>query len=187
MDSAGDGVMVATQADLLAALRTAHEASALRGNPSHEALKLATLGSGSYVQAITAALMTLGGAHAPLVETCRLLEAEDPCQEVHNALMAGQKVPGWGSGFVKGGIDPLWREVDTLLHTLYPARMGTIDQMTDILHAAGKLVYPNPSCYTACVAVIMGLAPEASPYLFVSMRLPKWTEAYCRAKGVWVR
>lgn len=170
---------------LLLCLNAAHEASALRRNLSHEALILATVGSGSYIQAITAALMTLGGAHAPLVETCLLLQADHPENWVASAVPCGARVPGWGNGFVKDGPDPLWAELDQMLRDEGSAYyMGKVDAVTAALHALGKMIYPNPSCYTAIVALTLGLPPSASPYLFVAARLPKWTQEFCRLVGV---
>ena len=154
--------------------------SALRHNVSHEALILATVGSGSYVQAITAALMTLGGTHAPLVDTCRLLERAHPEELVLVILQQGLRVPGWGNGFVKGGPDPIWAEMDQVLREAAPERMAAVDAVTAALHDAGKKIYPNPSCYTAVTALLLELPPEASPFLFVYARLPKWTEEFCR-------
>lgn len=177
--------MTATMTDerLLLCLNAAHEASALRHNISHEALILATVGSGSYLQAITAAMMTLGGAHAPLVETCLLLQADHPEDWVAGAVLRGTLVPGWGNGFVKDGPDPFWEELDQTLRDDGNAYIGKVDAVTTALHAQGKMIYPNPSCYTAVVALTLGLPPAASPYLFLAARLPKWTQEYCRVMG----
>lgn len=168
---------------LLSCLNAAHEASALRRNISHEALVLATVGSGNYLQAITAAMMTLGGTHAPLVETCLLLQVEHPEEWVKRNVPRGARVPGWGNGFVKDGPDPLWAEVDQVLRDESNHYMVKVDAVTAVLHEAGKMIYPNPSCYTAVVALTLGLPPEASPYLFLAARLPKWTEEYVRLLG----
>ena len=165
---------------ILAALNAAHEASALRHNLSHEALMLATVGSGSYLQAITAALMTLGGTHAPLIDTCRFLGRDHPAGMVPFILHQGWRVPGWGNGLVKDGPDPIWAEMDQVLREASPERMTAVDAVTAALHEAGKIIYPNPSCYTAVTALLLELPPEASPFLFLSARLPKWTEEFCR-------
>lgn len=165
---------------LLVALGSAHDASALRHNISHDALILATQGSGDYVHAVTAAMMTIGGAHAPVVATCYALQHPDPSALVSSCLEKGVKVPGWGNGFVKDGVDPLWREVDAMLREMDVPLMAKVDAITDALHRAGKLIYPNPSCYTAAVAVTSGIQTEASPFLFISGRLAAWTREYCR-------
>ena len=172
-----DGTTIST---ILSVLNPAHEASALRGNLSHEALKLATAGSSSYVQAIAAALMTLGGIHAPLVETCKLLRRERPVDHAKALLSEKKRIPGWGNGFVKGKADTIWEPVDRVLRDEAPGIMRDVDAITDILHAAGKLIYPNPSCYTAVAAITLGIPSEASPYLFVSARLSAWSEEFCR-------
>lgn len=168
---------------LLACLNAAHEASALRRNISHEALILATVGSGNYIQAITAAMMTLGGTHAPLIETCLLMQVDHPEEWARQAVRHGTRVPGWGNGFVKDGPDPLWAEVDQMVREEAGPYMVKVDAVTAVLHEAGKMIYPNPSCYTAVVALTLGLPPQASPYLFLAARLPKWTEEYVRILG----
>jgi hypothetical protein len=55
---------------LLDALLQAHADSALRGNISHEALRLAAVGSEDYLKAICAALMTRRAA-APNLRPAR--------------------------------------------------------------------------------------------------------------------
>lgn len=165
---------------MLSALNAAHEASALRGNPSHEALKLATVGSGSYVQAIAAALMTLGGLHAPLAATCALLRTGNPLERAKTLLAEKKRVPGWGNGFVKDRADPIWEPVDRVLREYAPESMREVDAITQHLHETGKRLYPNPSCYTAVVAIALRIPDEASPYLFVSARLNAWSEEFCR-------
>ena len=167
-------------AAILSVLNAAHEASALRRNPSHEALILATVGSGSYLQAITAAMMTLGGTHAPLVETCYFLKQAQPAESVPRIISLRRRIPGWGNGFVKGEADPIWTETDQVLREAAPELMAKVEAVTTALHEAGKRIYPNPSCYTAVTALLLELLPEASPFLFLYARLPKWTEEFCR-------
>lgn len=173
---------VVSPVQLLDALNTAHEQSALRHNFSHDALILASLGSGSYVQAITAAIMTIGGTHAPLLDTYRVLSvpAEDVSTSVQAFVKAGVKVPGWGNGFIKDVADPIWGEVDALLRESDAALMKKVDLITEALHAAGKRIYPNPSCYTAAAALVLGMPRDAIPFLFISGRLPAWTKEFCR-------
>lgn len=165
---------------LLDAMNAAHQASALRHNISHEALVLAARGSGNYIQSITAAMMTLGGMHAPVVDVCALLRFPLTKAHIDQIVQRGGRLPGWGNGFVKGEPDPLWQEVDGLLREVNPEIMAKIDEVTAWLHEAGKRIYPNPACYTAASALTMALPAEASPYLFVSGRLGAWTREFCR-------
>lgn len=165
---------------ILTVLYAAHDASALRQNPSHEALILATVGSGSYLQAVTAAMMTLGGTHAPLIDTCYFLRQDHPEQSVPRFLDVRRRIPGWGNGFVKGEPDPIWADTDQALREAAPELMAKVEAVTTALHEAGKMIYPNPSCYTAVTALLLELLPEASPFLFLYARLPTWTQEFCR-------
>lgn len=168
---------------LLGALHAAHDASALRNNLSHEALVLAATGSGNYVQSIAAAMMTLGGLHAPVVAICAVLQMPFTQEQVTQLVQQGGKMPGWGNSFLKGQPDPAWGEVDAILRELNLSLMQKMDDITAWLHAAGKRVYPNPGGYTAAAALTMGMQPEASPYLVVSGRLAAWTREFCRIVG----
>lgn len=171
-----------TNDTLLSALYAAHAESALRGNNSHQALVLAAHGSGDYLKSICAALMTVGGVHAPLLDTYDLLSCEDLPAAIHRLMALGKKVPGWGNSFVKGSPDPLWEPVRLLLLDMDPRLSARIDSGTDCLHAAGKDLYPNPSCYTAAVAILTETPREISPYLFLNGRLTAWTLEYLRVR-----
>jgi citrate synthase len=160
---------------LLRACLAAHRASAERPNISSETLRRAFAGSGSYTSALAAALSTLGGLHAPLAATVSFLAAAEPWKQVKGALEAGQRIPGWGSSFAKGGKDPLWLEVDGILAAEFPELTAKIEAVTMALHQAGKRIYPNPSCYTAATALALGMHPALAPWIFVAGRLDAWT------------
>lgn len=165
---------------LLDTVLKAHHESALRGNPSHCALVLAATGSGDYFKALAAALMTLGGTHAPLAQTYDLLASDRSALLAQDMLFNGRRVPGWGSGFVKNEIDPIWLDCDRLIRDGYPAIAETIVSITDVLHRSGKRVYPNPSCYTAATALALGVPREAIGEILVRGRLNAWTTEYQR-------
>ena len=172
-------MMTDTKSELLEAVLRAHAQSALRGNVSHRALQLAAAGSHSYVQAICAALMTLGGTHAPLLQTYDLLADPAPDAAAEILLLEGRRVPGWGNAFVKDAPDPIWTPVEEL----FPPDMRLkIERVTLTLHARGKAIYPNPSCFTAAVGLIMDFPREVTPYLFICGRLGAWTNEYARVR-----
>ena len=173
--------MIDTSSGLLQALLQAHSDSALRGNISHKALQLAAAGSHNYIQSICAAMLTLGGTHAPLLATYDLLVDPRPDAAAEILLMEGKRVPGWGNAFVKDRPDPLWIPVEALLSD---ATRATIMSVTDALHGHGKHIFPNPSCYTAACAIEMNMPREIAPYLFVSGRLGAWTQEYARMRGL---
>lgn len=168
--------------DLFTVVEAAHAASALRGNMSHHALVLAAMGSHDYTKAIAAALMTLGGTHAPLLCTYDFLALSDPAAEASDLLEEGQFIPGWGNGFIKGDHDPIWQDVRAILEAQYPAWFATIEDVTDVLHGHGKRIFPNPSCYTAVAALITGMPREIVPVILIRGRLQAWTDEYLRVR-----
>lgn len=157
----------------------AHDRSALRGNVSHEALKLAAIGSGDYFKSIAAALMTLGGLHAPLERTEAFLRSPDILVAVDDILSAGLRIPGWGNSFVRGH-DPIWEPVRLALQEFPVSK--TIEAVTQSLHDRGKDIYPNPSCYTAAVAIVEGLEPGGIGEWLILGRLHAWTQEYLRIR-----
>ncbi len=154
---------------LYRALFKAHALSAQRENASSYAVLNAYSGSGDYAQAIAAALMTLGGNHAPLAETHDFLSWQYP------ERFLGGVIPGWGNSFVKGEEDEIWDEVKAILVENWPIIAHKLQAVTDALHARGKIIFPNPSAYTAACALALGCPREVLPFLFIASRLPAWS------------
>ena len=171
-----DEPLPAPQVSLLTALQSAHYESVFRDNISTQVVQIAALGSHDYSKAIVAGLSSIGGPHAPLAETYELLAAPDPAALVRQLLERGARVPGWGNGFVKGSPDPLWTEVAEVISVYFPAMASTIRTVTATLHSEGRALFPNPSCYTAAAALIVGLPALLAPYLFIAGRLPGWSK-----------
>lgn len=145
------------------ALFKAHHEAVFRDNISSVTVINAMIGSGSYIQAIASAILTLGGLHAPIAQTMRVL----------SGAALPERIPGWGGSFQKDGPDPLFAPVVALL----PAQMNRrIDEITGVLHARGKKIWPNPSAYTAAVALVLGIREELAPYLLIKGRLAGWTQ-----------
>jgi citrate synthase len=96
-------------------------------------------------------------------------------------LLDKRRVPGWGNAFVKGRPDPIWTPVEERLPI---AQRAQIERVTLTLHAHGKLLFPNPSCFTAAVALTMRLPREITPYLLICGRLGTWTHEYARVRGL---
>lgn len=160
------------QVQLFNALVEAHRLSAFRDNISTSVIQAAMVGSGNYIQAVAAGILTLGNLHGPVVQTYDLLSSTDP------KIDTNKLVPGWGGSYQKNGIDPLWKPV----HDLLPENMRLkLDLITSILHAAGKKIWPNPSAYTASVAICCGIPREISPHLLIVGRLDAWAEIARRA------
>lgn len=161
---------------LLMELNRAHHASTFRSNCSSVAVQNAAAGSRSFAQAMAAGLMTMGAVHAPVLEACRLLSLPDELAvcKVRDTIAHGERLPGWGNAFVKGGPDPLWASVNHLLMVSWPHRAARLLLITQEFHRHGKMVWPNPAAYTATVAMALGLPWEMASYLFVAGRLDAW-------------
>jgi citrate synthase len=161
---------------LLDALLSAHYESCFRDNASSVAVKIAADASGDFGKAIVAGISTMGGKHAPLEETIRFLSLEYSLCQVAEVLKRGQKIPGWGGTYQDGAIDPIWIEVDRLIERYQPTMHRKLEAITHQLKQHGKLLYPNPSAYTACVAIALGVPVELAPYLFIYGRIDGWAE-----------
>jgi len=171
--------------ELMRAHDAAHDQCARRQNPSTAALIQVAHGNGTFANAVAAAMLTLGGKHGPLTQTQQFLERTItlPAVHAHTIMREGGLVPGWGNSFVKGEHDSIWADVDCLLQDHQPGLSKTIASVTDVLHRLGKKVYPNPSCYTAACAIVMGIPASACSMLFLKARLQAWTEIFLAASG----
>lgn len=173
-----DPVFAPAENALLTALWDAHQAVAMRGNASGEAFRTAYAGSGDYTKALSGALATLGAKHGPIVETVRTLDSmNEPTNVIRLCGIYGKRIPGWGNSLVKGRNDPDFLRVRDHITNMNQKLVERIDAITGALHAQGKHIYPNPSCWTAAVAITVGLPAELSPYLFIAARLPVWSRA----------
>jgi citrate synthase len=161
---------------LLNELLDAHYQSCFRDNASSVGVAIAADASAELGKAITAGIATMGSRHAPVAETVRFLSLEYPSAQVGPMLNRSQKVPGWGGAFQKDQPDPLWAEVASLIKDGYPELHHKLDDVTDCLQQHDKLIFPNPSAYTACVAIALGMPAEVAPYLFIYGRLSGWAE-----------
>jgi citrate synthase len=161
---------------LVDALSKAHNKSCFRPNVSSETVLSTAAGSGSLTTAIAAALLTTGYRHAPIYETVMFLSLEDPAQVTETILQAGNKIPGWGGAFQKNSPDPIWAGLDVALGDYNPPLHAKMDAVTAVLGKHGKNIYPNPSAYTAAVAITLQMPPALAVYLFIIGRLDGWCQ-----------
>lgn len=160
---------------LLESCLEAHSISARRENVSSCVLiYAATANGGDYFKSLVAALSTLGGKHAPLSETYKVLTDS---HEAGRLLDAGLPVPGWGSSF-GAKPDPTWEPVRILLQAHFPAVHARIVMISGMLAARGKHIFPNPSCYTAATGIALSIPPEILGWLFIQGRLEAWTQIF---------
>lgn len=165
--------------ELLAAVQTAHHDSCFRQNPSFVAIQCAATGSLDLYKSIAAALMTFGGPHGPIPETYDILFKIVPAQQiVDEHIWNRKKVPGWGMSFVKGEIDPIWVPVYDILMRDWPTLAARINQITAALHVRERIVYPNPSAFSAAAALVLCMPRELSPLILIAGRIEAWAEIY---------
>lgn len=165
---------------LLQAVLAAHHHSAMRPNASSVCLANAAAGTGRFDNALAAAILSTGGLHAPLIQTCRALELEagELEEQIEYAVQNGERIPGWGSSFHKRNPDPKWQAVDACLRQSFKPMAHKLEVATQTLHRLGKRLYPNPSAYTAAAALILGIPPETALWLFVTGRLGAWAQVF---------
>lgn len=165
---------------LLSLVLDAHYHSTFRQNPSSIACQCAAQGSGSILNAISVAIMSVGGIHGPIEETYRILTTVKVSPEslVKMYLDRGSKIPGWGSSFESGKLDPLWQGVSDWIQMHQSNMHERILGITEALHETGKDIYPNPSAFTAATAIILGMPQRLSPYLLLMGRMTAWAEVY---------
>lgn len=154
----------------------AHSQSVHRDNISTAVLRNAAVGSLSFSTAIAAALCSIGGIHAPLLQSFYFLQR--PMSEIEQHLELGHFVPGWGNSFEKQGIDPLWQPVADYIAQNFPELGQKIEGITLSLHNHGKQIYVNPSSLTAAVAIILDIPPEIVCWLFIQGRLSGWAQVF---------
>jgi citrate synthase len=128
---------------------------------------------GDLIKSITAALMTLGGLHAPVKKVYNLLYKLQ-----HNnfdvVLCQYNVVPGFGSDFVRGAPDPMLNDT---AEALYQENRELYDYGTKIhkhLGERGKVLYPNLGFYTAAVAMHEGYNVLFCEKILIETRINEW-------------
>lgn len=160
-----------------------HVESTFRHNPSSVAVSLAAKSSGKFGNAVIAAISMLGNPHGPVQEVTEMLSSGDPVAFAKMYIDNRAKVPGWGNGFVKGKPDPAWDKADEHIKKNFPDLSSLIDKITKLLHDNGKMIFPNPACYTAITAIVNDIPADAASYVFISARLPAWFQIYMKERN----
>jgi hypothetical protein len=160
------------EAKLLEAVLTAHHASTQRDNISTIVLKSTFQGSWSFQQALAAAILTFGGAHGPVEQTMALLDNDHVEKAVQETLGLGLKVTGWGSSVE----DDIWQGVGDRVLEGWPVLGRRIRTVTRLLHESGKMVEPNPSCWTAAMNIALGVPRHLALWPVLQGRLSGWAE-----------
>ena len=159
-----------------------HAGLALRPNASSTTMaNMAALGK-PLPESLAAALLTLGGLHAPIERACGSWNSSlDTFQgNVDFNQKWERKSPGFGSSFEPGQADPFLSSFDQYL----PA--PTLEKMAErtayVQKAFDRPLFPNAAMYTAVFADILGLRPTAAMGIVITGRTPVlihiWTASY---------
>jgi len=162
-----------------------HGEIAVRGNASYVTVKQSAVLGKDFFSAIASGLLTLGGLHAPLSQTCQFLRLDDCKPYMEIVLSTRGRVPGWGSSFVKGEPDPIFEQLDRML-VPYPIH-ARIQYVTGFLQGRELDIFPNASAYTSAVVVARGLQDPAAAYLLLKGRLDAWSAAFMKHENHLIR
>lgn len=161
---------------LVELLIAAHVAACHRDNSSTLILKSAfDSNGGDLIKSVTAALMSIGGLHAPIKQTYvmlrKILEGKQEC----DVICFYELVPGFGSSFIKEDNDPLLESLrqEFIDNHLRYYNIGC--RITSHLKQKTKhTLYPNLAFYTACVAHIEGHGVQFCERILIEARVPEW-------------
>ncbi len=148
-------------------------AAANNTNMSKVAAVQAWQGSGSYVQAVCAGLLTTGLRHAPL-QAARKTFRSSPLQIEVDAAN-DRIIPGFGNSFFKDRIDPSLQPVMDELMKFPGGRK--ITELRDAMWRANRKVWPNAALLTAAVCDTIECPEGVEEFFFLTARLPVWTAA----------
>lgn len=179
--------------DLLQKLYDAHSNAAglNAGNISSSTAMIVYDGSRNPIQALSAAILSIGGKHAPVTQCRNLIAAWDrDNNSVRNELTAiiqsGNKVPGLGNSFFKDSIDPSFQAV----YECYVQHAGKDNPIDRIVGACnyvlsevkGKEVklYPNAALITAAVSQYLNMPIFYEISIFIEARMPVWLNMMSR-------
>ena len=167
--------LTADEGILLGSLFEAHAQCVSRNNISSYVLKAVAVGSSRYENSIAAALLSIGGVHAPLQNAFRLINDPHAVDLARVMVVQGERVPGWGNSFVKGP-DAVWEDTRFRLQQLNPTLLQRIIEVSDVLNHYGKMIHPNAAAYSAAVAITLEIPVHITPWLFIRGRLDAWTK-----------
>ncbi len=133
---------------------------------------------GNLVAAITAAMQTFGGKHAPIKDTYEwLLFVKTKLNGLDMAIkmVYDRIVPGFGSSFVRGKFDPLLEPIDNNLFDLRIQWRDTWKRMSNAFFETRRHnLYPNLAFYTAAVAIETNTPIEFCEEIMLRARLEAW-------------
>lgn len=172
------------QSELTEILYATHFQAAQRDNASTQILKAVyEVTNGNYLQAVTAAIQTFGGKHAPIKDAIRLLEdiRFPNCHEDRLLYLKVNwkygKIPGFGSSFVKKNYDKKLDSLADLIFHLDPFFEVAKNEIKDyLLLYREKDIYPNLAFYTAAACIILKININLCETLMLESRIRAWSD-----------
>lgn len=160
------------------AIITLHHQCALRDNASSAIVKaMAQLGK-PINDAFAAALLTMGGKHAPIAQAQRYF-TRFRMEDVPDLPLI---VPGFGSAWYRGEVDPL---IDAFLNEIVYATDESAEIVNDldvyveyVRKHTGKNIYPNAAMATAVANIAMKRDPCLGMGLVIQGRVAAWEIIY---------
>jgi citrate synthase len=158
----------------------AHKEASHRENASTQVLKAAFISNGgNLIGSITAAMNMLGGLHAPIKQTVQWIE-RIPIGGLGIAVKSSPqrstqgRVPGWGSGFIKGEFDPMLMKLHDELIKHHEVYAKIEESVTCYFASQGKLIFPNLAFYTAVTSIVEKIHIDLCESLILEARIPEW-------------
>jgi len=149
----------------------AHRKSCRRDNVSTVVLRESWNSNGQDLyKSITAAMMTLGGIHAP-IKRCYVMIGRHLRNE---PSLPYDLVPGFGSSFFKGAIDPILYDLSDYINVNHTQYEDIAIKIHNKLIDQGKNLYPNIAFYTAAVAHIEQQGILFCEKVLIEARIPEW-------------
>lgn len=166
------------------AVMSGHRTAALvNDNASSLMVKIVASCGGTFGQALTAALTTLGETHGPVHQARRVIFGDLSNESIEEALVWSRKIPGWGNAFFKGSEgDPAWKDAREILIAEYPDIWAKLLDITGRIAAVtGHELAPNAAAYTAVLAQIEKLPDGGELSIFIEARTGPWSEIYAQS------
>lgn len=153
------------------------EATAHNHNLSREVCKAASDGSGNPINGIVAAILSIGGRHAPLVQARETL-VNATRQSLESSMVDDKyRVPGFGNSFFMESIDPAWKNINDFIEERYPSYHIRLKELGDIIHdIIGVRLYPNAAIFTAITCEICCIPRGMEYTVLIFSRLPIWAQ-----------
>ena len=160
-----------------------HHKCAYRDNASTSIVKAMAQLAKPFNDAVAAALLSLGGKHAPVKEAQICFSNWRMARDTEEKVNLPPVVPGFGSAWFKKQRDPDVEEFFNAVfnHKDYQYIADDVDVYTNLVREeTGKDIYPNAGLATSVANIALKRPPELGISLVIGGRLSAWEEIYYR-------